>query len=133
MEIAKALVLFDGYCNFCSRSVNFIIDHDKAAYFHFTSLQLEHGQKLLRDHGLKTDNFDSFILLEDGNVYTHSSAALRIARKLSFPWRLAYVCMIIPRPIRDFVYKLFAKNRYKLFGRREQCRIPSAEERARFL
>jgi predicted DCC family thiol-disulfide oxidoreductase YuxK len=131
--VKKALILFDGYCNFCSRSVNFIMDHDPDGYFMFTSLQVENGQAFLREHGLKQDNFDSFILYENGNIYTHSTAALRISRKLKGGWKLFYGLIVIPKPLRDFLYKLFAANRYRLFGKRRHCRIPTEEERARFL
>ena len=129
----KGLILFDGYCNFCSRSVNFILDRDTAGYFQFTSLQSEAGQSFLKSHGLKHDDFDSFVVYDDGKVYTHSSAALQIAYRLRGAWKVLYALKIVPRPIRDFFYRLFAKNRYRLFGKREQCRVPTAEERSRFI
>ena len=129
----KALILFDGFCNFCSTSVHFIIDHDPEGYFIFTPLQLPKGQEILRNYNLDTDELDTLILLEDGKIYTHSTAALRIAKKLTgFP-RLFYPLIFLPRPVRDLFYTLFSRYRYKLFGKTEHCRVPTQEERDRFI
>lgn len=135
MNKEKGIILFDGVCNFCNHSVNFIIDRDKENYFKFAALQSEAGEKLQNEYGIKAEDksIDSVLLIEDGKLHTHSTAALRIARKLSGVWSLLYAFIIIPKPIRDFFYKLFAKNRYRLFGKQDACRLPSPEERAKFL
>ena len=140
----SAVVLFDGVCNFCDASVNFVIEHDRDGYFRFAPLQSEAGMKLAAEHGLSSilsnieaDDgsvpIDSVILIEDGRSYTHSTAALRIARRLGPPWSWLYVFMIVPSALRDLFYRWFAKYRYKLFGRKDECMLPSPEVRARFL
>ncbi len=129
----SAILLFDGVCNFCNGSVNFIIERDKIGYFKFAPLQSEIGQKLLDEYKIDKENTDSVILIEDEKVYTHSTAALRVARRLDGFWKYFYAFIIMPRPIRDFFYKLFAKNRYRLFGKQDACMLPTAAIRARFL
>ena len=138
-----AVVLFDGVCNFCDASVNFVIDHDRAGYFKFAPLQSEAGRKLAAEYGLRSDSdekptgdlipIDSVILVEEGKAYTHSTAALRIARSLGGVWSLFYGLIVVPKPVRDFFYRMFAKYRYRLFGRKDECMLPTAEMRARFL
>ena len=139
----SAIVLFDGLCNFCDASVNFIIEHDSAGYFKFAPLQSEAGRELAKQFGLQFDpershnadgiSIDSLILIEDGRAYTHSTGALKIARHLDRPWSWAYPLIVVPRPIRDFFYRTFAKYRYRMFGRKDECMIPTPEVRARFL
>jgi len=129
----SAIILFDGVCNFCNSSVNFIIERDKAGYFKFAPLQSEIGEKLLAENGIDKIETDSVVLIEDGAVYTHSTAALRVARKLEGAWRWLYYLNFVPRVLRDAAYKLFAKYRYKLFGKKDECMLPSPEIRARFL
>jgi predicted DCC family thiol-disulfide oxidoreductase YuxK len=137
MDEAKqnGIVLFDGVCNFCNSSVNFIMDHDPQNYFKFAALQSEAGQRLQTEYGIGPEDkdLDSVLLIEGGKLHTHSTAALRIARRLSGAWTILYAFIIVPKSLRDVAYKLFAKNRYRLFGKREACRLPSPEERARFL
>ena len=128
-----AIVLFDGDCNFCNSSVNFIIDHDLDSYFKFAALQSETGQRLLSENGVLYKDLDSIILVEFEKLYSKSTAALRIARRLSGWPSILYDFIIIPIGIRDLLYDLFARNRYRLFGRKEVCRIPSPEERSRFI
>lgn len=128
-----AIVLFDGVCNFCNASVNFVIERDKAGYFKFAPLQSEIGEELIAKHSIDKIETDSVIVLEDEKIYTHSSAALRIARNLDGLWKLAYVFVVVPKPLRDLAYKLFAKNRYRLFGKQDTCMMPTPEVRARFL
>lgn len=128
-----AVVLFDGVCNFCNGAVNFVIERDKAGYFKFAPLQSEIGEELTAKQGIDTAETDSIVLVEDDKVYTYSDAALRIARKLDGIWSWAYAFIVVPRPIRDFFYKLFAKYRYRLFGRQDACMMPTPEIRARFL
>ena len=128
-----AIVLFDGVCNFCNASINFVIERDKAGFFKFAPLQSEVGEELTAKCGIDTSETDSVILVENGKVYTHSDAALGIARRLNGIWSWAYALRVIPRPIRDLAYKLIARNRYRLFGRRDACMMPTPEVRARFL
>jgi predicted DCC family thiol-disulfide oxidoreductase YuxK len=128
-----AIVLFDGVCNFCNGSVNFIIEHDKAGYFKFSPLQSEIGEELTAKYGINKTDTDSVVVIENEKAYTHSTGALRIAGRLDGIWSLGYAFIAVPRPIRDFFYKTFAKYRYRLFGRQDACMIPTPEIRARFL
>jgi len=128
-----AIILFDGVCNLCNASINFVIDRDKDSYFQYGALQSEQGRILLADYELPEQYLDSIILLEDGELFTASDAALRIARRLSGLWRFIYVLRWIPRTIRDSVYNWIARNRYRWFGRSDTCRIPTPELQARFL
>jgi predicted DCC family thiol-disulfide oxidoreductase YuxK len=128
-----AVVLFDGVCNLCNSAVQLIIRYDKKAYFSFASLQGEYGQKFLKANNLNTEDYDSFILFENGTMYTESTAALYVAKRMCFPWVLSYPLLIIPKFIRDAVYRLIAKNRYRWFGKKEQCMIPSPNVQNRFI
>lgn len=127
-----SLVLFDGVCNFCNASVNFMIAHDPAERFKFAALQSEVGQKSLAIFGMQTAVFDSVILIENGQIYQRSDAALRIARHL-VGWRWAWAFRFVPLFLRDAVYRLVANNRYRIFGKADTCRIPTAAERNRFV
>lgn len=129
----NAIILFDGVCNLCNTSINFIIDRDKTRYFRFASLQSVAAKELLTGHTTNLARPDSVLLLENGKVYAHSTAALRIARKLAFPWSLFYPFIVLPAFLRDAVYKLVAKNRYNWFGKSETCRMPSPELKGLFL
>jgi predicted DCC family thiol-disulfide oxidoreductase YuxK len=129
----SAVVLFDGVCNFCNGAVNFIIARDRDAYFKFAPLQSEVGIETQDRYGIDSSKIDSIILVEDEKVYLHSTAALKIARHLNGAWPVFYAFIVIPRPIRDWAYKLFAKYRYKLFGRQDACMMPTPDVRARFL
>lgn len=127
------LILFDGLCNFCDASVNFVIDHDPQGRFRFAPLQSEVGKSLLLKHGVDATKLESVALIDEEKCYTRSTAALRIARRLRWPWPVLYALVVIPRPLRDLVYDWIARNRYRWFGRREACRVPTPELRARFL
>ena len=127
------IVLFDGVCNLCNGAVQFIIKRDKKKKFLFASLQGKTGNELLRKFDLPENIFNSFILLEGDKVYTRSTAALKIARKLNGGWKLLYALMIIPQFIRNGVYNIIAKNRYKWFGKRDECMVPTAELKELFL
>jgi predicted DCC family thiol-disulfide oxidoreductase YuxK len=133
MNSPHPIVLFDGVCNLCNRSVQFIIKKDKKKQFLFASLQGKTGGGFLKKIDLPANVFNSFILIEGENIYTKSAAALRIAKQLGGGWKLLYGLMIIPRFIRDAVYNLIAKNRYKWFGKRDECMIPTPELQERFL
>lgn len=127
------VVLFDGVCNLCNGSVQFILKRDPQARFRFASLQSEAGRSLLVEHGLDPDALSSVVVVEDGRVWQESSAALRIARHLPGAWKLLRVFTVIPRPLRDAVYRLIARNRYRWFGKSETCWLPTPELKGRFL
>ena len=128
----KKVILFDGECKFCDQSVQFIIKRDPIGYFKFASLQSDIGKELLNKYNAPKD-IDSFVLIEDNNCYFKSSAALRICKNLKGGWKILYVLLVVPKPIRDLFYGFIAKNRYKWFGKKESCMLPSPEERKRFL
>ncbi len=130
---SPSIVLFDGVCNLCNGFVNFIIDRDPNQHFSFGSLQSQKARVLLQDHPAVLSELNTVVLLEGSKLYTRSTAALRIARKLNGGWPLLYSLIIIPRPLRDIVYEFIARKRYAWFGRREACRIPTPELRSRFI
>ncbi|NLX27605.1 MAG: DUF393 domain-containing protein [Bacteroidales bacterium] len=132
MRIESPLILFDGFCHLCDRSVSFVIRRDRKRLFRYVALQSEAGE-LLRDRLPLPPGTDSVVLVEKGVVYTESEAALRIAARLPFPWSLAVIFRMVPRFIRDMFYRWIAVHRYTWFGRRGYCRIPAREERERFL
>ena len=127
-----SIVLFDGECSFCDASVQFILKRDPAGKFNFASLQSEVGMQLLAQHDLPAD-VSTMVLIEKGQAFTRSSAALKVARKLSGMWFLFYAFMLVPKSIRDGVYNLIAKHRYRLMGRKEACALPDPAVRGRFL
>ncbi len=129
----SAIILFDGVCNFCNAWVNFVISRDSSKRFKFAPLQSDTGQKLLQEHRIDRAETDSVVLVEDGRAYTHSSAILRIAQGLGGVYRAASVFNLIPKPLRDFVYKIIARNRYRFFGKKEVCMMPTPDVRERFL
>jgi predicted DCC family thiol-disulfide oxidoreductase YuxK len=128
-----AVILFDGVCNLCNRSVQFVIAHDRRSYFRFAPLQSETGQRLLAAHALSRDALETVVLIEDGAAYTRSDAALRIVRRLSGLWPLLRHFRIIPRPLRDWVYTQIITHRYQWFGKRDTCMVPEPGMRDRFL
>lgn len=129
----EAVVLFDGVCNLCNSSVNFIIDRDPKGYFKFASLQSDEAQRYLGDGGSTASPLASIVLVEGGRYYRRSTAALRIARRLNGGWPLLYGLIGIPAPIRDAVYEWIARNRYTWFGKEDACRIPTPDVQSRFL
>jgi len=124
-------VLFDGVCNLCNASINFVIDRDAEAVFRFAPLQSDVGRALVAECGLVDE--DSIVLVEDGRCYVRSDAALRIARRLDGAWRLLGVLRIVPRPLRDAAYRVIARYRYRWFGKQDACRLPTPDLRVRFL
>ena len=139
------VVLFDGVCNFCNSMIQFVVDHERAPALSFAPLQSEiargllervfgeeEAKRLVRGATGEGDP-DSVVLIEGGRGYTHSTAALRIGRRLRAPWRWLSALVIVPRPLRDLVYRWIGRNRYRWFGKTETCRIPTPELRARFL
>ncbi|MBS1593752.1 MAG: thiol-disulfide oxidoreductase DCC family protein [Bacteroidetes bacterium] len=131
--LPERLVLFDGVCNLCNASVQFVIRHDPDGRFRFAALQSDVGQEVQQRYGLSGTTFDSFIYLRAGLLYQRSTAALHLMRDLGGAWALLYGFIIVPRPLRDAVYDLVARYRYRWFGRRESCMVPTAELRGRFL
>jgi predicted DCC family thiol-disulfide oxidoreductase YuxK len=127
------IVLFDGVCNLCNGFVNAVIERDPDGYFTFGALQSDPARAYLDAFGLSGDVLDSVVLIEGGRLYRRSTAALRILRRLSPPWPLAYLLVAIPRPVRDRVYDWIAGRRYRWFGKRSACRVPTPELRSRFL
>lgn len=128
------IVLFDGHCTLCSGVVDFLIRRDTRGRLRFAPLQSDAGQRLLRSHGIPMpDEPDTMVLIEGGRALVRSSAALATTRYLRFPWPLSQVCFVVPAILRDAVYKVVARNRYRWFGKSERCRVPTPELRARFL
>ena len=128
-----AILLFDGVCNLCTATVRWVLPRDPDGHFRFASLQSEVGKKLLTEAGGNPDELDSVVLLEDGELWERSTAALRVARRLKAPWPLLYTFILVPRPIRNWVYDKVALYRYRVFGRKEECMIPHPGVRERFL
>ncbi|GAB4379486.1 MAG: thiol-disulfide oxidoreductase DCC family protein [Calditrichia bacterium] len=129
----NAIVLFDGICNLCNSSVDFIIRRDPGKRFRFVPLQSAVGKAFCEQFNIPAEAMDTLILIMHGRVYQRSTAALKIARMLSFPWPALSLLLIFPQRVRDFFYNLIAKNRYRLFGKRESCRIPTVDLRERFI
>ena len=130
----KHIILFDGFCNLCNNSVNYIIRKEKGDSFRFAAIQSDIGQTLIDKYQIDTVKTDSIILIrEDEQVYFKSSAVLRIAKDLKFPVNLASIFLIIPGFINNWVYDYVARNRYKWYGKREACMIPTPELKAKFL
>jgi predicted DCC family thiol-disulfide oxidoreductase YuxK len=134
-ETAKKhpILLFDGVCNLCNSMVTFVIKRDKKATFKFASLQSDVGQNILKEHSLPMTEFDSFYYVEGKRIFTKSSAALKVAKELDGAWKLFYPLILIPKPLRDIVYSYVAKNRYRWFGKKDQCMLPNPEMQKRFL
>ena len=133
MQNDGPVILFDGVCNFCAWSVRFVIARDPRGLFRFASLQSETGRLLLREHGLDEKAMDSFVLVEGSSAWRESEAALRVCKYLRVPWRFLAVFLVLPRFLRDPVYRLIARNRYRWFGKSDTCLVPSPELRSRFL
>jgi len=129
----KKIVLFDGVCNLCSKSVQLILKRDKKQQFLFGSLQGAFGQEMLKKYQLPANEFNSFMLIEGDKLYTKSSGALRMLKHLGGLWSLLYVFIIVPKFIRDGIYNWIAKNRYKWYGKMNECWLPRPEWKARFL
>jgi predicted DCC family thiol-disulfide oxidoreductase YuxK len=127
------IILFDGVCNLCNSSVQFVLKHDTKKIFRFASLQSFAGQALLKEYNLSQTAFNSFVLIKKGKVFLKSTAALMVARQLKGAVKFLYWFIIIPPFIRNAVYNVIAKNRYKWFGKQESCMMPTPELQSRFL
>ena len=128
-----SLVLFDGVCTLCNGFVQFVIDRDPHGRVQFGALQSAPARRVLELHDAPDPLPDAIVLVEQGSVYSRSTAVLRIARHLTFPWPLAFALLAVPRPIRDWIYALVAGHRYQWFGKREHCMVPTPALRSRFL
>ena len=134
MEDDKKIILFDGVCNLCNSAVQYIIKRDKNDEFRFATLQGEIGQQLINERTIDTSKLDSIILIEPGIAYySKSTAALKISQSFGGFWKMAYVLKLIPRQLRDIVYDWVARNRYRWYGKKEKCMVPTPELRAKFL
>jgi predicted DCC family thiol-disulfide oxidoreductase YuxK len=131
--IARAVVLFDGVCNLCNSSVQFIIKRDPKAKIHFAALQSNYGKEQLNQFNIASTSFESIVLIKNGKLYQRSNAVLEICRLMGGLWPLLYFFKIIPAFIRDWMYNWIANNRYRWFGRQDECMIPTPALKARFL
>jgi len=133
MTDGRHIVIFDGVCNLCNGSVSFIIKRDPKNKFVFTPVQGEFAQQLIEKDALENVGEDTFLLIKDGQHFMYSDAALEIAKNLSGLWPLLYILRFLPRFIRDSLYKMIARNRYRLFGRTDTCMVPTEDMRSRFV
>jgi len=133
LKTEKKIILFDGVCNLCNSSVTFVIQRDKKDLFRFAALQEPAGQKLIEKHQIDISKTDSIILIDGDKAYVKSTAALKVARHLGGAYPLLYGFMIVPNFIRNWVYDYVAKNRYKWYGKKESCMIPTPELKSKFL
>ncbi|MGP4690619.1 thiol-disulfide oxidoreductase DCC family protein [Agrobacterium cavarae] len=130
----KPLIIFDGECGFCSRDVDFVLRHDKQGLFRFTPAQSPLGTALMRHYGFRTDDYETSLLIESGIAHIYSDSVLRVVELLGGMMGMTATAMrLVPRFIRDGVYRVVARNRMKIAGRRQTCRAPTPEERERFL
>lgn len=131
--MTNQVVFFDGFCNLCNASVRFIIRNDPDGVFAFSSLTSDYSQKILKNADQFNYPTNSILLFDEDKIFDKSTAVLRISRKLKEPWPLFYVFIVVPKPIRDYLYDLVAKYRYKIFGRADSCSIPDTVDKWRFL
>ena len=129
----KPIILFDGYCNLCNASVNFIIRRDRKDLFRFATFQSDAGKEIAKKLGIENIVSDTIILYRHGKIYTRSTAAIIISSKLSGLWPILYIFIVIPPPLRNGVYNLISRNRYKWFGRKENCMMPTKETLEKFI
>lgn len=129
----KPILLFDGVCNFCDSTVNFIIDRDPHKNIRFAALQSQAGQQLLEKFSLDKNNFDSLVVVYKGRYFKKTAAVLRVVRWMKFPWNIMSIFIVIPTFIGNFFYDIVARNRYKWFGKLEYCRVPTPDVKERFL
>lgn len=129
----KSIILFDGVCNVCNGFVNFLIPRDKKDKFQYGSLQSLKVKEMLQQYHYNPDDLSTVILIEKDKLYSQSTAVLKILRQMSGAWPLMYAFIIVPKAIRDFAYQQIARNRYKLFGKKDSCMVPTPELRAKFV
>jgi predicted DCC family thiol-disulfide oxidoreductase YuxK len=129
---APPVMVFDGICVLCSRSVAFILRHERQPLIRFVAIQSDEGRSLARKHGIDPDDPDSFLFIESGRAYPKSGGIIALTRHLKAPWSALAALRLLPRPIRDWLYDRIARNRYRLFGKREHCLLPDPATRQRF-
>ena len=127
------VIIFDGICNFCNGAVNFIIKRDHSNQFIFAPMQSPTAQKLIAEYGVEKVGFDTFLLIKNNQCYFRTDAAFQITKDLRGLWYLFQILKVLPRPVRDYFYRLFARNRYSIFGKTEQCMVPTPELKNKFL
>jgi predicted DCC family thiol-disulfide oxidoreductase YuxK len=127
------VILFDGQCNLCNGVVQFIIKRDKTDAFRFASLQGRYGQSVLEKYGLPREDLNTFILLDGDRIFSKSSGALQVCRILGWPWKIFNLFILVPSFIRDMAYEWIAKNRYRWFGKKNECQVPSPELSMKFM
>jgi len=127
------VIIFDGVCNFCNSSINFIIKRDHSNKFVFAPMQSPAAKKLITHYNAENVGFDTFLLIKEGKCFYRTNAAIEISQDLRGAWHLSKVFKIIPRPVRDYFYRLFARNRYSIFGKTEACMLPTKELKNKFL
>jgi predicted DCC family thiol-disulfide oxidoreductase YuxK len=132
-EIPDDLILFDGVCNLCSALVQFVIRHDPVGKFRFAAIQSEIGREIFQSHGLDPADLQTFVFISDGRMFRRSDAAIEVVSRFGGVWRLFRVFQFVPRVVRDLIYSTIARNRYRWFGRKEVCMIPTPEIKERFL
>ncbi len=130
---AHPLILFDGVCNLCNGVVKLVIRQDKKAYFKLAALQSKAGQQFLQQHQLPQKDFETFLLIQNGKIYQQADAALLVAKHFSWYWQWLQFFWLVPRPLRNAVYRFVARNRYRWFGKKEACMIPTPAIKNRFL
>lgn len=129
----RRVIVFDGVCNFCHAFVNFVLKQDPHGDFKFGTLQSSPAQEILKHYQLPVSAYETFLFIEEGMLFTKSTAALRILKQLGIPWSIFWVFVVIPRPIRDLIYDCVARHRYQWMGKSKTCRVPSKEESGRFV
>ncbi|PZX50170.1 thiol-disulfide oxidoreductase DCC family protein [Algoriphagus chordae] len=133
MTQAKSIIFFDGVCNLCNASIDFVIQRDTKDHFLVGALQEDLSKEILSQYDVREDYLDSLVLLEKGKIHYKSTAALKIARQLSGLWPLLYPLIFIPKILRDPIYNWIGSNRYRWFGKKSTCRLPTAAEKSKFL
>lgn len=132
-QTEQHIILFDGVCNLCNAAVQFVIKNDRKKLFKFASLQSEIGKSIVAESTINTADTDSFVLYSNGHYYTHSTAALMVLKTLGGTWKVLYAFIIVPKFLRNAIYKFVAANRYRIFGRKDECLMPTNDLQARFL
>ncbi len=129
----KNIIVFDGVCVLCNGWVKFTLRYDRQERFHFVIAQSDFGEKIYADLGLKSTDYETFIVFTDGQLHTKLDGVFALFSTLGYPWKIFSVFRVLPRPMKNLMYDLVAKNRYRLFGKRDTCMIPTPDVRARFL